>query len=492
MFPATASCSFGDEQFHGRPDCQRHRSGDGNRRFRGPAKPHRIGGGRQLGRFWLVLRPGRRRCRACRGCRAGADNIGVGGYRHLDSCKPAFPRTAPLTDRGGLTRTCGRSVLASSVTGPGAAHHGRVIAECPAARLAAVAETDETRRAEALDRHPQVAVVADYRELLKRADIEAVSVVLPSHLHIEVGRARCDRQASLPGKANGLVGGRLPRAGGPGPRRRPATGRHSPVPLLFALGQGQANDRLRRHRRPAIRLDRAVAESYRTGADGWRYDIRRWVIGSWKNRIHFFDLARWYFAGSGEPVWSMRGPMPSIRVGPNSGSLAIAIVNFAGGRYAVISQTLGAFEHHQVAKLDRLPRSVVGKLEQSAGPHVSSHIFPQTLRRPADGRRADSGRRRRSLQLADAVADMAEAVQTGRAQRNRRRRHWSVSMCLKAGESVATGKWWPYEFPPSHDILTGCKFSSSGSQRLWGRHRQFHGHKAFVLERSLGRHRGRH
>ena len=41
---------------------------------------------------------------------------------------------------------------------------------------------------------------------------------------------------------------------------------------------------------------------YRPGADGWRYDIER--VGDWilEEPIHFFDLARWYFAGSGEPV----------------------------------------------------------------------------------------------------------------------------------------------------------------------------------------------
>jgi len=40
---------------------------------------------------------------------------------------------------------------------------------------------------------------------------------------------------------------------------------------------------------------------YRLGADGWRYDIQR--VGNWilEEPIHFFDLARWYFAGAGEP-----------------------------------------------------------------------------------------------------------------------------------------------------------------------------------------------
>ncbi|MFN9915513.1 MAG: Gfo/Idh/MocA family protein, partial [Pirellulaceae bacterium] len=41
---------------------------------------------------------------------------------------------------------------------------------------------------------------------------------------------------------------------------------------------------------------------YRLGASGWRYDAER--VGSWvlEEPIHFFDLARWYLSGSGNPV----------------------------------------------------------------------------------------------------------------------------------------------------------------------------------------------
>ena len=41
---------------------------------------------------------------------------------------------------------------------------------------------------------------------------------------------------------------------------------------------------------------------YRFGSGGWRYDTRR--VGNWalEEPIHFFDLARWYFARSGDPA----------------------------------------------------------------------------------------------------------------------------------------------------------------------------------------------
>ena len=51
---------------------------------------------------------------------------------------------------------------------------------------------------------------------------------------------------------------------------------------------------------------------YRLGADGWRYDINR--VGNWilEEPIHFFDLARWYFAGVGDPRERLRpGQLPA-------------------------------------------------------------------------------------------------------------------------------------------------------------------------------------
>ena len=90
---------------------------------------------------------------------------------------------------------------------------------------------------------------------------------------------------------------------------------------------------------------------YRLGSDGWRYDIGR--VGNWilEEPIHFFDLARWYFAGVGEPVSvyaTANGKRPDR---PELHDNFSAIVAFPGGRYAVISQTLAAWEHHQTAKL---------------------------------------------------------------------------------------------------------------------------------------------
>src|SRR5262245_59690009 len=71
-------------------------------------------------------------------------------------------------------------------------HHARVIAAHPAARLVAVATRSEASRARARQDHPDCADYADYRELLRRDELDAVAVVLPSHLHFEAGRAVLD------------------------------------------------------------------------------------------------------------------------------------------------------------------------------------------------------------------------------------------------------------------------------------------------------------
>ena len=67
--------------------------------------------------------------------------------------------------------------------------HARVIAASPDARLVAIAALSESTRARAHADHPSSQIHTDYRALLASSDLDAVAVVLPSHLHYEVGRA---------------------------------------------------------------------------------------------------------------------------------------------------------------------------------------------------------------------------------------------------------------------------------------------------------------
>src|SRR5205807_7223859 len=89
---------------------------------------------------------------------------------------------------------------------------------------------------------------------------------------------------------------------------------------------------------------------YRQGSQGWRYDIRR--VGNWilEEPIHFFDMARWYLASAGDPV-AVYARANSRQPGhPELQDNFSAVLHFQGGPYAVISQTLAAYQHHQVVK----------------------------------------------------------------------------------------------------------------------------------------------
>src|SRR3954469_6446730 len=69
------------------------------------------------------------------------------------------------------------------------AHHARAIAGAAGAELRAIAVPSEISQAAARQAHPDVAIYADYRELLARDDIDAVDIVVPNRWHYDLGRA---------------------------------------------------------------------------------------------------------------------------------------------------------------------------------------------------------------------------------------------------------------------------------------------------------------
>lgn len=320
-------------------------------------------------------------------------------------------------------------------------HHARVLAEGAHTHLAAIAERAEKNRAEAQARHPQAAVVADYRELLGRPDIAVVDVVLPSHLHHEVGRAVLQAgkhllmekpMALTVAECQDLV--HAARAAG----RQLAVGHE----FRFSALWGRVKELLDTG---AIgELQYALIElwrnPYRLGADGWRYDLRR--VGNWilEEPIHFFDLARWYFAQWGEPVSVYARANARDPRRPELQDNFSALVNFPGGRYAVISQTLSAFEHHQVAKLTgsqgALWASWSGAMDRTFQPtfflkHFDGAHVVEVPVPTAPGE---------VFELAEEIAGLAEAVRTGQPPRvTGDDGLWSVAMCRKAQESVDTG-----------------------------------------------------
>jgi myo-inositol 2-dehydrogenase/D-chiro-inositol 1-dehydrogenase len=320
-------------------------------------------------------------------------------------------------------------------------HHARVIADGPQTRLAAIAERSESNRAAALAEHPQAAVAADYRELLDRTDVDVIDVVLPSHLHHEVGIAvlrsgkhlLMEKPMALSvAECRDLV--ETARAVG----RQIAVGHEFRYSTLWGrvkeLVDGGAIGQ------PQYAMIELWRNPYRLGSDGWRYDIRR--VGNWilEEPIHFFDLARWYFGRCGDPVSVYARANARDPQRPELQDNFSAIVDFPGGRYAVISQTLSAFEHHQVAKLTgskgSLWASWSGAMDRTFEPaFFLKHFDGQTLVEIPVSQAAGE-----VYELAAEIAGMAAAVCGGPPPRATGDDGlWSVAMCLKAQESVDTG-----------------------------------------------------
>ena len=81
-----------------------------------------------------------------------------------------------------------KSTFNVAVIGAGAIGHDHIrsFREHPAARVAALAEVSPERGREAADTYGIPDLVTDYRLLLKRADIDVISIALPNYLHASV------------------------------------------------------------------------------------------------------------------------------------------------------------------------------------------------------------------------------------------------------------------------------------------------------------------
>jgi myo-inositol 2-dehydrogenase/D-chiro-inositol 1-dehydrogenase len=321
-------------------------------------------------------------------------------------------------------------------------HHAAAIAQTPGARLVAIAARSEASKSAAAAAHSDAALHSDYRELVARKDLDVVDIVLPSDLHfdaayaaLEAGKhlllekpmaltvADCDQLVAL-AKARGkllAVGHEL--------RFSSLWGRVRELVEAGEIGE------------PRYALIELWRRPYRLGSGGWRFDISR--VGNWilEEPIHFFDLARWYLAKAGDPV-SVYARANSIQPGhPELQDNFSAVVNFPGGAYAVISQTLAAFEHHQVAKLTGTKGALwatwSGAIDRTRRPTFGLKHFKgqEIIDIPFDKPTGEV------FELEDQIAAMVKAIRDGgplaAAGEDGR---WSVLLCAAAQRSVETGE----------------------------------------------------
>ena len=321
-------------------------------------------------------------------------------------------------------------------------HHARAIRAVPGATLVAIAARSEQSVAAAKAQQPGTQVYSDYRHMLAAEKLHLCSIVLPSHLHFEVTRnglesgrhvllekpmaltlADCSKLVQLAKDR-----GRILAIG----HELRASSLWGKVKQLVAQGDiGQ----------PLYALIELWRRPYRLGADGWRYDIKR--VGNWilEEPIHFFDLARWYFAGVGEPQSVFASASAKRADHPELNDNFSAIVRFPKGAYAVISQTLAAWEHHQTVKITgtqgALWASWSGAMDRTFEPTFSlkvqrgDQVQEVAIDRPSG----------EVYELVDQMAIFIRAVREGTPVLcSGEDGWWSTAMCLKAAESLATGE----------------------------------------------------
>lgn len=320
-------------------------------------------------------------------------------------------------------------------------HHARVMAANREARLVAIAAHSPASCERARQEHPACQVYSDYRDLLSRDDLEAITVVLPSHLHFEVSKAvlesgrhlllekpmclsvvHCEELNTLARRRNRVL------AIGHEMRLSSLWGKVKEVLESGAVG------------RPLYALIELWRRPYRLGADGWRYDAER--VGNWilEEPIHFFDLARWYFQSFERPVSVYARANARRADHPELQDHFSSTVTFSEGAYAVISQSLGGWEHHQTVKISgtegALWASWSGAMDRTFEPTFSLRVQSGSALEVVPIARSAG----EVFELEDQFARFVQAIQSGIAPAaTGEDGRWSVLLCLKAQESVRAG-----------------------------------------------------
>ncbi len=321
-------------------------------------------------------------------------------------------------------------------------HHAQAIAGCPDAQLAGIVARSAASQAAAKSAHPGVPVFGSVAELLSDSDVECVDIVVPSYLHHElatqvlqagkhlllekpmgVSLEECDELIQLADTQGVHL----------------AIGHELRLSSMWGLVKRMIDDGFVGD--PLYALVELSRNPYRQGADGWRYDIQR--VGNWilEEPIHFFDLARWYLSSCGDPL-SVFATASSSQAGhPELQDNFSAIMRFPSGAYAVVSQTLCAFEHHQTIKITGTQGALwaawSGAMDRTRHPTFSLRAFDgeQVKTVPIEKMTGEL------FELEDQIQVVAAAIRDGGPLHcNGHDGRWSVAMCLAAQNSVDAGQ----------------------------------------------------
>ncbi len=316
--------------------------------------------------------------------------------------------------------------------------HASSIAGNPNAQLVAITAPSAASREAAAKAYPQAKIYGDHRQMLAESKVDIVDVVTPSHTHLEIAtdalNAGCHLLLEKPmairiEDCRAIIDLAAQRG------KKLAVGHE----LRLSSQWGEIKRIIERGTigTPQYVLVELLRKPYRLGASGWRYDRNR--VGSWvlEEPIHFFDLARWYLEGAGDPVELYARGNSRDPQRPDLFDNFSAMFSYANGAYAVVSQTLAAFEHHQTVKVTGTKGAIwagwSGALDRTLEPSYFVKVF--------DGEKlAEVKLEKHSgevFELREQIARCIEMVRgTAEPAATGRDGLWSAALCLVAEESI--------------------------------------------------------
>jgi myo-inositol 2-dehydrogenase/D-chiro-inositol 1-dehydrogenase len=320
-------------------------------------------------------------------------------------------------------------------------HHAAAIAKAPGAELAAIACASEATAAAARRDFASVPVDIGYARLLERADIDAVVVSVPNHLHAEVGVAALaagkDVLLEKPMATTLEDCHRLLAAARAGDRiltighELRLSAQYGKVKALIDAGEIGTPSYL------AFSLFRFP---FRPGSGGWRYDAAR--VGSWilEEPVHFFDFTMWYFEALGDPLSVQALGVPRAGEAGMSNDLTV-ILRFPGQAHAVITETLAGFEYHQLLHVVGSEGAIrswwSGALDRTLHPSFELRVAGRGRREAETVPVRASGElvelEEQARQVVTAFARL-EALVSGEEARKR------IAVCLAAERSLREGR----------------------------------------------------
>lgn len=317
-------------------------------------------------------------------------------------------------------------------------HHAQSIAENPECQLVAVTAPSEASRAEAKELYPNARIYSDALEMIAAGGFDIIDIVTPSHTHREIACMALERGFHVlleKPMATTVEDCKAITAAAKKAKGRFAIGNEFRLSSQWGeikrlIDSGVIG-------RPQYALVELLRKPYRLGASGWRYDPAR--VGSWvlEEPIHFFDLAHWYLEGSGQPLELYAYGNSKDPARPNLFDNFSAMFKYGDGSYAVVSQTLAAFEHHQTVKVSGTKGAIwagwSGALDRTLEPTAFLKVF--------DGEKLeDVTLAKHSGEVFELHEEIAQCIRMARGEPYTLAKAedglWSAGLCLLAEESI--------------------------------------------------------